>query len=316
MAAPDELTADAAPAAATVVPESGMTVVRRRYPGRWIAAIIVLLICGRFLWSVMTNDRFGWDVVGAYLYNASILNGLAITVGLTVISMVIGIVFGIVLAVMRLSRNPVVQGAALSYVFFFRGTPLLVQLLFWYNMTALYPVITFGLPWVALDANHLITPITAAILGLGLNEAAYMSEITRGGIMSVGHGQSEAAGALGMQKLQTMRRVVLPQAMRVIVPPTGNEVINMLKNSALVSVMAVPDLLYSAQIIYSRTFETIPLLIVASIWYLVVTAVLGVAQYYIERWYARGNAELPPTPVQWIKRKLRNPRAPQRREQL
>lgn len=316
MSGSDQSEADPAHVTEAVVSQTETTVIRKRYPGRWIAAIIVLLICGRFLWSVMTNERFGWDVVGSYLYNASILNGLAITVGLTVISMVIGILLGTVLAVMRLSRNPVVQGAALSYVFLFRGTPLLVQLLFWYNMTALYPTITFGLPWIALDANYLITPITAAILGLGLNEAAYMSEITRGGIMSVGHGQSEAAGALGMQKLQTMRRVVLPQAMRVIVPPTGNEVINMLKNSALVSVMAVPDLLYSAQIIYSRTFETIPLLIVASIWYLVVTAVLGVGQYYIERRYARGNTELPPTPLQWIKDKLRNPRAPQRREQL
>src|SRR5699024_712523 len=154
-----------------------------------------------------------------------------------------------------------------------------------YNLAALYPTLTFGLPGVSLDAAHILTPLVAAIVGLGLNEGAYMAEIVRGGIQSIGKGQAEAAGALGMQKLQTMRRIILPQAMRSIVPPTGNEVINMLKDSALVSVMAVPELLYSVQIIYSRNFQTIPLLIVASIWYLLVTAVLSIGQHYIERWY-------------------------------
>lgn len=262
---------------------------------------MILVISFFGLRSVYTNERFGWDVVWAYLRDVSIANGLAITLMLTVVSMAIGIALGVVLAVMRLSKNPIVSSASFAYISFFRGTPLLVQLLFWYNMAALYPIISFGIPGVALDANQLITPITAAILGLGLNEAAYMSEIVRAGILSVEYGQSEAAGALGLTKLQTMRRVVLPQAMRVIVPPTGNEVINMLKNSALVSVIAVPDLLYSAQIIYNRNFETIPLLIVASIWYLVVTAILSVGQFYIERRFARGNRNQPPTPLQRIR---------------
>lgn len=266
-----------------------LTVVPRRHPGRWLAATVIILICARLLWSIITNERFGWDIVWVYLFNASILSGLQLTLFLTVVCMVIGIVLGIILAVMRRSDNPVLKTVATGYIFWFRGTPLLVQLLFWYNVAALYPMITLGLPGVSVQSAAIITPIVAAILGLGLNEAAYMAEIVRGGIQSVGKGQFEAGAALGLGKLQTMRRIVLPQAMRFIVPPTGNDVINMLKDSALVSVMAVPELLYSAQIIYARNFQTIPLLIVASIWYLVATAVLSVGQYYIERWYARGN---------------------------
>jgi polar amino acid transport system permease protein len=209
----------------------------------------------------------------------------------------------VVFAVMRLSANPVVRTAAFAYVNFFRGTPVLVQLLFWFNLAALYPVITLGIPGVQLDANQLITPMTAAILGLGLNQGAYMSEIVRAGILSVDHGQTEAAEALGITRLQTMRRVVLPQAMRVIIPPTGNETIGMLKTTALVSVISVPELLYSAQIIYARTFETVPLLIVASLWYLLITSILTVGQYYLERRFARGNQRnLPPTPLQQLKR--------------
>ncbi|GAB3861745.1 hypothetical protein GCM10028801_26180 [Nocardioides maradonensis] len=227
------------------------------------------------------------------------------TLVLTAICMAIGIALAIVLAVMRLSANPVLRGTAFAYVSFFRGTPVLVQLLFWFNLAALYPDITFGLPGVHLDANTLITPFLAAVLGLGLNEAAYMSEIVRAGILSVDHGQSEAAGALGLSRGLTLRRVVLPQAMRVIVPPTGNETIGMLKTTALVSVLAVHDLLYSSQIIYAKNFQPIPLLIVASIWYLAVTTVLGIGQYYLERRYARGNRTLPPTPFQRLRQLVR-----------
>jgi polar amino acid transport system permease protein len=251
----------------------------------------------------MTNPNFGWDVVGLYLRDVSIGRGILVTLGLTAISMAIGIVLGVVFAVMRLSVNPVVRSAAFAYVNFFRGTPVLVQLLFWFNLAALYPVITLGLPGVELDANQLITPMTAAILGLGLNQGAYMSEIVRAGILSVDHGQTEAAEALGITRMQTMRRVVLPQAMRVIIPPTGNETIGMLKTTALVSVISVPELLYSAQIIYARTFETVPLLIVASLWYLLITSILTIGQYYLERRFARGNQRnLPPTPLQQLKR--------------
>jgi polar amino acid transport system permease protein len=209
--------------------------------------------------------------------------------------MAIGIALGVLLAVMRLSLNPLVSGASWIYIWFFRGTPVLVQLLFWYNIAALYPKIALGIPFgpafVHPDANKLITPFTAAILGLGLNEGAYMAEIVRAGIISVDEGQSDAAQSL-----------VLPQAMRVIIPPTGNETISMLKTTSLVSVIAVGDLLYGAQIIYSVNFKTIPLLIVASIWYLVCTSVLYVGQYYLERYYGRGasrQAQL--TPLQRLR---------------
>ena len=289
------------PTLAGAAPDDDLTVVRKRHPGRLISAAVVVLIGLAALRSVIENPRFGWSVVGDYLQDASIARGLVVTLELTVACMAIGIVLGAILAVMRLSVNPVVRSAAYLYVSFFRGTPVLVQLLFWYNLAALYPVLSFGIPGVALNANHLITPMMAAILGLGLNEAAYQSEIVRAGILSVDHGQMEAAEALGMTRMQAMRRIVLPQAMRVIIPPTGNETIGMLKSTALVSVLAVPDLLYSAQVIYSRNFQTIPLLIVASIWYLVVTSVLTVGQFYLERHFARGNHRLPPTPLQQLK---------------
>lgn len=285
--------------------DADLTVVPKRHPGRIATAAAIVVLGALFVRSVFSNERFAWDVVWLYLRDVSIGQGLIVTLELTLICMIIGVVLGIVLAVMRLSSNPVVRGGAYAYVSFFRGTPVLVQLLFWYNLAALYPTISFGIPGLSLDANQLITPMTAAILGLGLNQAAYQSEIVRAGVLSVDHGQAEAAEALGLTKLQTMRRIVLPQAMRVIIPPTGNETIGMLKSTALVSVLAVPDLLYSAQIIYSRNFLTIPLLIVASIWYFVVTTVLTVGQFYLERYYARGNHRLPDTPVQQLKRFLR-----------
>ncbi|MGE5136800.1 MAG: amino acid ABC transporter permease, partial [Gemmatimonadota bacterium] len=218
-------------------------------------------------------------------------------------------VLGVLLAVMRLSANPLLSGSSWVYIWFFRGTPVLVQLLFWYNLAALYPKISLGVPFgpsfVTFSANSLITAFTAAILGLGLNEGAYMAEIVRAGILSVEHGQAEAAQALGMTRGLTMRRIVLPQAMRVIIPPTGNETISMLKTSSLASVITVTELLYAVQLIYSVNFKTIPLLIVASIWYLIATSVLTVGQYYIERHYARGSVrELPPTPWQRLRRYL------------
>ena len=279
------------------------TTVKATYPGRWISAILVLTLAALALQSVVTNPRFGWETVGKYIRDVSIVNGIGVTLMLTTVCMAIGIILGVVLAVMRLSPNPVVRTAASAYVNFFRGTPVLVQLLFWYNLAALYPVITLGIPGVALDANQMITPVVAAILGLGLNQGAYMSEIVRAGILSVDHGQSEAAGALGISQFRTMQRIILPQAMKVIIPPTGNETIGMLKTTALVSVISVPELLYSSQIIYARTFETIPLLIVASLWYIIITSVLGIGQYYLERRYAKGSLRsVPSTPRQkfWL----------------
>jgi polar amino acid transport system permease protein len=210
-----------------------------------------------------------------------------------VISMAVGIVLGIAFAVMRLSPNPVVKAASWFYIWFFRGTPLLVQLLFWGFIAAVYPRIDLGVPFgpsfIHLNANSLITFFVAAILGLGLNEGAYMSEIVRAGILSVDEGQTEAASSLGMGRLQIMRLIVLPQAMRVIIPPTGNETISMLKNTSLAIVLGgVYELLFEAQQIYAVNYKTIQLLIVASVWYLAMTSVLYVGQYFIERHYGRG----------------------------
>src|SRR3954452_11172940 len=257
-----------------------------------------------------TNPRFEWDVVGQFFTSSSILDGLRVTIELTIIAMVIGILLGVILAVMRLSANPLVAGASGLYIWFFRGTPLLVQLLFWNNISALYPKIGVGIPFgpdlFEANANALITPFIAAVLGLGLNEGAYMAEIVRAGIISVDEGQTEAAQSLGMTRLQTMQRIVLPQAMRVIVPPTGNETISMLKTTSLVSVIAVSELLYTAQQIYAVNYQTIPLLIVASIWYLAVTSVLMAGQYYVERYFGRGASRAQPeTPFQRIRRYVR-----------
>jgi polar amino acid transport system permease protein len=215
---------------------------------------------------------------------------------------------------MRLSSNPLVSGASWLYIWFFRGTPVLVQLLFWYNVSAVYPRISLGIPFVGVEfvhgsANSVITTFVAALLGLGLNEGAYMAEIVRAGIVSVGEGQTDAAQSLGMSRVQIMRRIVLPQAMRVIIPPTGNETISMLKTSALVVTIALtpPELLGAAQNIYSFNFKIIQLLTVASVWYVAMTSVLYVGQYYLERYYGRGAArELELTPLQRVRMGLLN----------
>jgi polar amino acid transport system permease protein len=293
-----------------VIPEPAgrpedITAVPVRRPGRWVAAAIVLVVAVAIVRSVATNPNFQWGVVGEYLFDGRILHGLRVTIELTVIAMGIGILLGVVLAVMRLSPNWMVSSASSFYIWFFRGTPVLVQLLFWYNIAALYPKLGLGIPFgpafIHADANTLITPFTAAILGLGLNEGAYMAEIVRAGIISVDPGQADAAQSLGMTRLQTMRRIVLPQAMRVIIPPTGNETISMLKTSSLASVIVVTELLYASQLIYSVNFKTIPLLIVASFWYIVCTSVLYVGQYYLERYYGRGARDRGTTPLQRIR---------------
>ena len=262
------------------------------HPGRWIAGAIVVVLAVALVRSVATNPRFEWGLVGKYLTSDSVLHGVVVTLELTAVAMAIGIALGVALAVMRLSANPLVAGASWLYIWFFRGTPVLVQLLFWNFIAALYPKISIGIPFgpalFHADANTLITPFAAATLGLALNEAAYMAEIVRAGIISVDAGQSDAAHALGMTRLQTMRRIVLPQAMRVIVPPTGNEAISMLKTTSIVSVIAFTDLLYSVQLVYSENYKQVPLLVVACIWYLVFTTLLSIGQHFLERRLARG----------------------------
>lgn len=266
-----------------------------RHWGRWIAAVLVGYLLVWFAWSLAHNQNLHWDVVRQYLTAAAILHGVLVTLELTVVAMIVGIVGGAILAVMRLSANPLISGTAWLYVWFIRGTPVLVQILAWAFINAFVPNLSIGIPFgptfAHFSANSLITPFVAGCLGLGLNEAAYMAEIVRAGILAVDPGQEEASTALGMSRGQTLRRIVLPQAMRVIIPPTGNEVISMLKNSALVSAISVSDLLFSAQIIYGRTYQTIPLLVVASIWYLAMTSVLCTGQFYLERFFGRGAAQ-------------------------
>lgn len=281
-----------------------------RRPGRWVAAFIVFILVANAIWSVANNPRFQWSVVGDFLFDQRVIDGLILTLELTVIAMVVGIVLGVLLAVMRLSSNPLVSGVSSFYIWAFRGTPILVQILAFNFLASIYPRITLGVPFggpelIGGDANSLITPIVAGALALALNEAAYMAEIVRAGIISVDEGQGESAQALGMTKLQTMRRIILPQAMRIIVPPTGNEVIAMLKTTSLVSVIAVSELLYSVQLIYSVNYKQIPLLVVAVFWYLLFTTILSIIQYYIERHFGRGSSrELPPTPWQRIKKSV------------
>jgi polar amino acid transport system permease protein len=248
----------------------------------WLAA---LLLAGLLIQSVLTNPNYQWDVVAKYFTHESIFKGIGITLFLTAVSMVLGSAIGLVLALMRDSRNGPLSAIALGYISFFRGTPVLVQLIFWFNFAALYPNLSIG-PY-EIDTNALISPLTAAIIGLTLNEAAYMAEVIRGGFAAVDKGQIEAADSLGMSFTTKLRAVLLPQIMPAVIPPTGNQLISMLKGTSLVSVLGVADLLQSAQLIYARTYETIPLLIVASLWYLLMTIVLGIPQSMIERHYGR-----------------------------
>jgi polar amino acid transport system permease protein len=260
--------------------------------------------------DITTNPRFGWGIVGTYFFSTPVVQGVEKTLELTFVAMAIGVILGVLFAVMRLSPNPILSGAAWLYIWFFRGTPVLVQLFFWYvGITYLYPHLSFGIPFgpgfVTVNANVLVTTFVAGSLGLSLNEGAYMAEIVRAGIISVDEGQTEAAQSLGMSKRQTLRLIVLPQAMRIIIPPTGNETISMLKTTSLVYVIALVELFTATQNVSNANYETVPLLLVASIWYLFFTSILTVGQYYVERHYARGSLRaLPPTPLQRLRRSL------------
>ena len=264
-----------------------------RHPAQWVATAVLLVFAAMFIHSLFANPNYQWSVVSHYFFSRVILSGVLLTIELTVIGMSISVVIGIVCAVMRLSTNRLLVGASVTYIWFFRACPLMVQLIFWFNLGVLYPRLGLGIPFgpqfMTFSANSLITTMMAAILGLSLYEGAYMAEIVRGGILAIEAGQAEAAQSLGMPRSLTLRRIILPQAMRVIIPPTGNELIGMLKNTALVSVIALAELLYAAQSIYMRTYQEIPLLIVVIIWYLVIVSVLSVGQYYLERHYGRGH---------------------------
>ncbi len=276
-----------APAAIDAVP--------LRHPWRWAAAVVIVILVALFLYGAATNESYRWSTYWEYLFNERVLKvGVLNTLQLTIYSMVLAIALGVLLAVMRLSPNPVLKAVAWVYLWIFRGTPVYVQLVFWGLLPTIYQNIRLGVPFgpslLQVNLQSLSIPFLLAILGLALNEAAYMAEIIRAGISSVPEGQAEASTALGMSWGMTMRRTVLPQAMRVIIPPTGNEVISMLKTTSLVTAVPFTLDLYgiTSREIAARIFEPVPLLLVAATWYLAITSVLMVGQYYLERHYSRG----------------------------
>ncbi|MYZ33999.1 MULTISPECIES: amino acid ABC transporter permease [unclassified Streptomyces] len=309
---PDVLhVSDAVPPGREPIPpraDEASRIVPRRHPGRWLSAVAALLVLAMAVNSVVRNQRFQWSVVGQYFTTPAVLDGLLLTLWLTAGVMVLGFVIGTVFAVLRLSANPVLRTISWGYVWIFRSTPLLVQLLFWFNIGALYPTLGIGIPFgpefLTFKTVNLFGAGLTALIGLTLHEAAYAAEVVRGGILSVDAGQTEAAQSLGLSRWRVLRRIIVPQAMRSIVPTAGNMLIGTLKGTSIVSVLAVQDLLYSVQLIYNRTYQVIPLLMVATIWYIVVTSVLSAGQFYVERYYARGAArELPPTPLQRLRRR-------------
>ncbi|MEW2384776.1 amino acid ABC transporter permease [Micromonospora sp. NPDC047707] len=270
-------------------------VVPVRHYGRWLTAILVAGVAALFLRALLDSPNLEPATIGAYLFKDYILDGVVTTLWLTLLAMLLGTAGGVLLAVMRLSANPVLRGVSWAFIWVFRGTPLLVQIIFFGFLDALFPRLTLSVPFtgtVLFDqpTSVVVTGTVAAVLALSLNEMAYAAEVIRGGILAVDAGQSEAAAALGMSPALTLRRVVLPQAMRVIIPPMGNETITMLKSTALVSIIAGRDLMTAVQTVYQGNYKVIPLLVVAAIWYLALVSLLSAGQWLIERRFGRGFA--------------------------
>jgi polar amino acid transport system permease protein len=265
----------------------------RASPVRWLILLLAIAFIAQFAWQLAMNPNLEWHTVISWLFEPTVIQGLGVTLGLAVAAMIIGTAIGLLLAIARMSDSVLARTLSGLYIWFFRGTPMLVQLIFWYNLATIFPTLSIGVPFgptfLSWETNTVITPLTAAIVGLALNEAAYMAEVIRGGLLSVDPGQKETAQAFGMTRARALRRIIIPQAMRAIIPPTGNQFISLIKGTSLVSVIAMNDLLYSVQAIYNRTFEIIPLLLVAVIWYLVVTSILNVGQSRIEAYYGRGD---------------------------
>lgn len=283
--APEVLPQDDVLLAAGLVP--------RRRPGQWLAAAVLLVLFAMLVHTLLANDRFQWGTVGDYLLRGSVVHGLELTLWLTAAVMGTGYLLGIGIAAMRLSGNRILRGLAFGYVWLVRSVPPLVQLLFWYELASLYPHLSFGVPFgpefVSVRTAHLFSGVLAAYVALSIDVAAFAAEIVRGGILAVDRGQTEAAQALGLGGGRIFRRIVLPQAMPAIVPASGNLLIGMLKATSIVSVIAVQDLLYSTELIYNQNFLVIPLLIVATLWYVLLTTLLSIGQFYVERYYARGS---------------------------
>ncbi|GGB45954.1 ABC transporter permease [Flexivirga endophytica] len=275
----------------------GARLVTRRRPARWVAAALALVLAAMLVNTLITNPRFEWGVVGDYLGSSAILRGLVLTLWLTAAVMVSGYVLGIGLAALRLSDNAILRTASFGFVWLVRSVPPLVQLLFWFEIASLYPRLSFGIPFgpefVSFQTAHLFSALAAAYVALTIDAAAFASEIIRGGLLSVDHGQTEAASSIGLSRWRTFRRVVLPQAMPSIIPASGNMLIGMLKATSLVSVIAVQDLLGASELIYNDNFKIIPLLLVATIWYLVLTTLLSIGQFLLERHFARGKRRGP-----------------------
>ncbi|MDX2825373.1 amino acid ABC transporter permease [Streptomyces ipomoeae] len=291
-----------------------LKVVPARHYARWAAAAAVTVLVAQFAHGLVTNPVWEWGVFSDYVLSETIVQAVWVTLQLTAYATVLGFLLGTVLAFMRLSRSPLLQTVAWTYIWIFRSIPMIVQLVFWFNLSALYERLGFGIPfgpvfW-SVDSNSVIGTMGAAVIGLTLHQAAYAAEIVRGGVIAVDHGQLEAAAALGIPRLRQIRRIVLPQAMRAILPTAGNEIIGLLKGTSVVYVMSIGELFYQVQVIYGRNGRVIPLLLVATAWYVVLTSVLSVAQYYVERRYARGaNRTPPPTPLQRARRSVRTLRA-------
>ncbi|WP_338669032.1 amino acid ABC transporter permease [Pseudodesulfovibrio methanolicus] len=266
--------------------ETSDKIIPLRHYGRWVSgAVLVALLC--LIINAFIVGQIDWPVVGKFFFSPALMRGLGNTILITVCSMAVGLILGVVFAVMRLSKNPVTRWFSGLYIWLFRGTPVYLQLLIWFNLALIFPVVNLG--FAEYRMVDVMTPFVAALFGLGLNEGAYMTEIVRSGILSVDKGQVDAATTLGMTRLTAMRRIVLPQAMRVIVPPVGNEFIGLLKTSSMASAIAFTELLHRAQLIYFVNAKVMELLIVATGWYLIVVTLLSFCQVGIERRFNRGH---------------------------
>ncbi|MFI5753815.1 amino acid ABC transporter permease [Streptomyces sp. NPDC051569] len=293
----------------SVAPEAIKAIPVRHY-GRYVTAVVAIGLLVSLVYA-FAQGRVNWGAIPDFFFDSRIISGVGKTLLLTVLAMLMGVVLGVLLAVMRLSKNPVTSAISWFYIWFFRGTPVYVQLLVWFNLGLVFEYINLG-PIYKDYWSSFMTPFLTALLGLGLNEAAYMAEICRAGLLSVDEGQTEASHALGMSHAKTLRRVVIPQAMRVIVPPTGNEVINMLKTTSLVSAVQYTELLRVSQDIGQTSGAAAEMLFLAAAWYLILTTVFSVGQFYLERYYARGSSRsLPATPFQRIKTNILSLRGPQ-----
>lgn len=307
-----QLTIDPAEEVTSERPEGPLKVVRVRHWGRWAMSAVIIFLVAQFLWSLITNEKYGWGIFGEYFLSDAVLQGLLMTLWLTVISIVGGFIIGTVLAVFRLSDSALLNAAAWWYIWFFRSVPILVQVLVWYNLGYLYPQLGLGTPFtndfwlVSFPTTSLLTAFAAVAVGLTLHQAAYSAEIIRGGIVSVDAGQTQAAAALGLPRRVRFFKIILPQAARSILPAGFNEIVGQVKGTSVAFIVALPELFYSVQVIYGRNQQIIPLLLVAVVWYAIITTLLSVVQYYVERRFSRGAVvELPPTPLQRAQRQIR-----------